>query len=56
MIQKRETPETKIPQKKEIRIETKEEFLLEEEKKEKSEITLISVYDNLHRGTGKRKI
>ena len=46
LIQKREIPETKIPQKKEIRIETKEEFLLEEEKKEKSEITLISVYDN----------
>ena len=36
LIQKRETPETKIPEKKEIRIE----------KKEKSEITLISVYDN----------
>ena len=26
LIQKRETPETKIPEKKEIRIETKEEF------------------------------
>jgi len=36
LIQKREIPETKIPEKKEIRIETKE----------KSEITLISVYDN----------
>jgi len=46
LIQKREILETKIPEKKEITIETKGEFLLEEEKKEKSEIALISVYDN----------
>ena len=46
LVQKKEIPETKIPEKKEIRIETEEEFLLEEKKKEKFELTLISVYDN----------